>query len=148
MCAMLRHGHRPRLLRSLLACTLLFPLTAFGWTQAVDFETHVHGHEFWRVKVDTEGCDLKVRLLFSAPEDGYKSESPARNFYRFHARLTLDDGRTVETRVFSNSAPGARGYTYVAQTQANGCYAKTERKIRGVDVEGCRGAGCKPEPFK
>jgi hypothetical protein len=137
--------------RRLAACTLLLPLTALGWTQAVDFETHVHGHEFYRVKVDSDGCDLKVRLLFIAPQDAYKSESPARNFYRFHARIKLDEGRTVETRVFSNSAPGTRGYTYIANTantQGDGCWAKAERKLQGIDVEGCRGAGCKPEPFK
>jgi hypothetical protein len=87
-------------------------------------------------------------VLFSAPAEGYKSESPARNIYRFHVRIKLDEGREVVTRVFNNRAPGARAYTFTLGTQAEGCWAKNERKIQGIDVEGCRGAGCKPEPFE
>jgi hypothetical protein len=148
MRARLGKGYGKRVASGLLAYMVLLPITALGWTQGVDFETHVHDHEFHRVQVDSDGCDLKVRLVFNAPEAGYKSESPARNFYRFKARLKLDEGRSVETRVFSNSAPGARAYTYVASTAADGCWAKAERKLRAIDVEGCRGAGCTPEPFK
>lgn len=132
----------------IVAGVMLLPVVALAWTQGADFETRIHGHDFSRVTLESNGCELKVRVLFAAPEDGYKSESPARNFYRFHARIKLDDGRAILTRVFSNSAPGARAYTYVESTQTDGCWAKAERKIQGIDVEGCRGAGCKPEAFK
>src|SRR5260221_13742826 len=126
----------------------LLPALALAWTQSADFETHIHGHAFSRVTLETNGCELKVRVLFDAPEAAYKNESPARNFYRFHARIKLDDGRAVETRVFSNSAPGARAYSYVQDTTADACWAKGDHKIRGIDVEGCRGSGCAPDPFK
>ena len=135
---------------SALAMTalLLTPLAALGWKQGADFETRIHGHEFARVTLESEQCDVKVRVLFNAPEDGYKSEAPARNLYRFHARIKLDDGRAVMSRVFSNSAAGWRAYTYTLDTKPDGCWAKDERKVQGIDIEGCRGAGCKPEPFK
>jgi hypothetical protein len=133
---------------ALLAGALLSPVAAWAWTQSAGFETHIHGHEFSRVTLDSNGCELKVRVLFDAPEAAYKNESPARNFYRFHARIKLDDGRVFETRVFSNSAPGARAYSYVLDSAADACWAIAEHKVRGIDVEGCRGAGCKPDPFK
>ncbi len=131
-----------------IAALLSLPTLALAWSQQADFETHIHGHEFYRVSVETNQCQLKMRVLFTAPETGYKNEFPAKNFYRFHARLKLDDDRSVVTRVFSNSAPGTRGYNYVLDTSADGCWAKVEHKIRGVDIEGCRGAGCTPDPFK
>jgi hypothetical protein len=127
---------------------LLVPAVAFGWAQRANFETRIHGHEFYRVVVETNQCELKMRVLFTAPQAGYEHESPARNFYRFHARLQLDQGRDVVTRIFSNAAPGTRGYNYVLDTSADACWAKQEHKIRGVDIEGCRGSGCTPEPFK
>jgi hypothetical protein len=130
------------------AALLSLPAVAFAWTQQANFETHIHGHEFYRVSVETKQCELKLRALFTAPEAAYKSEIPAKNFYRFHVRLKLDSEHSVVTRVFSNSAPGTRGYDFVLDTGADGCWAKPEQKIRDIDVEGCRGAGCTPEPFK
>jgi hypothetical protein len=130
------------------AALLVVPAVAFAWGQQADFETHIHGHEFYRVSVESNQCELKMRVLFTAPEARYKNEFPAKNFYRFHVRLRLEEERNVVTRMFSNSAPGTRGYNYVLDTTAEGCWAKQEHKIRGVDIEGCRGAGCTPEPFK
>jgi hypothetical protein len=54
----------------------------------------------------------------------------------------------ILTRYFYNDAPGAHVYDYEADTTAAGCWAKTEGHVRAVDVEGCRGRGCTPEPFK
>jgi hypothetical protein len=124
------------------------PAVAYGWAQQAPFETHIHGHEFYRVSVETSGCELKLRALFIAPEAAYKNEFPAKNFYRFHVRLKLDSGHEVVTRVFSNSAPGTRGYNYRLDTTSESCWAKPDQKIRGIDVEGCRGTGCTPDPFK
>jgi hypothetical protein len=130
------------------AALLCVPAVAFAWSQQANFETRIHGHEFYRVSIETDQCQVKMRVLFTAPEVGYKNEVPAKNFYRFHARLQLDEARTVVTRIFSNSAAGTRGYNYILDTTADGCWAKQEHKIRGVDIEGCRGSGCTPEPFK
>jgi hypothetical protein len=127
---------------------LLVPAAAFAWNQQASFETRVHGHEFYRVRVETNQCELTMRVLFTAPEAGYKHELPEKNVYRFRARLKLEDGRNVVTRIFSNSSPGTRGYTHVLDTTADACWAKLEHKIRGVDIEGCRGSGCTPEPFE
>jgi hypothetical protein len=132
----------------LAAAALATSATALAWSGQASFETHIHAHEFSRVTLESNECTLKVQIFFDAPEAGYKNESPARNFYRFHARIKLDDGSAIVTRVFSNSAPGARVYTYSADTKADGCSAKNEHKIQGLDVEGCRGAGCNPDPFK
>ncbi len=49
---------------------------------------------------------------------------------------------------FANPPYSARAYSYVLDSKADGCWAKDERKIQGIDVEGCRGVGCTPEPFK
>jgi hypothetical protein len=133
---------------AMTAALVLVPAAAFGWTQHANVETHVHGHEFYRVGVETNQCALTVRALFVAPDAAYHNEFPAKNFYRFHVRLKLDGERNVVTRVFSNSAPGTRGYSYVLDTTADGCWAKQEHKIQGVDIEGCRGVGCAPDPFK
>jgi hypothetical protein len=137
-----------RLVGAATVALLSVPAVALAWSQKANFETHVHGHEFYRVSVETNQCVLKMRVLFTAPDAGYKNEFPAKNFYRFHARLKLENEHSVATRIFSNSAPGTRGYDYVLDTSAEGCWAKLEQKIRGVDIEGCRGAGCTPDPFR
>jgi hypothetical protein len=121
---------------------------ALGWTQHADLETRVHGHAFSRVTIESRGCELTLRISFDAPEAAYKNESTVRNVYRFHTRIKLDNGQSVETPVFQNSAPGARTFVYTKDSTAEACWAKDERQLRAVDVEGCRGAGCKPDPFK
>ena len=126
---------------------LCVPTAALAWSQSASFETHVHGHAFSRVNIQSHDCQLRVGLPFDAPEAAYKHEAPTRNVYRFHARIKLD-GQSFETPVFQNSAPGARSYSYVKDTKDEGCWAKDEHQLRGVDVEGCRGAGCKPDAFK
>jgi hypothetical protein len=91
---------------------------------------------------------VKLRLFFDAPEEAFKNEDASRNFYRFHARIKLDAGHVILTRIFHNEAPGARTYDYEEDTSSAGCWGKTESHVQGVDVEGCRGRGCTPEPFK
>lgn len=138
---------KARIAAAAVALSVL-PSAALAWNQQADFETRIHGHEFYRVSVATKQCELKMRVLFTAPEAAYKHELPAKNFYRFHARLKLDSEHSVVTRIFSNSAPGTRGYDFVLDTTADGCWAKPDQKIRSIDVEGCRGAGCTPQPFQ
>lgn len=134
--------------RATLACILFTPLAALAWKSGADFETGIHGHDFSRADLESDQCTVKVQVLFDAPAEGYRHEAPARNVYRFHVRMKLDDGHQVVTRVFNNRSPGARAYSYTLDTTADGCWAKQERKLQGIDVEGCRGAGCKPEDFK
>lgn len=132
----------------ILAAVVLLPSVALGFRQSAAFETRVHGHAFSNVTVESKGCDVQVRLKFDAPAQGYQHEAAARNIYRFHARINLDKGHSFETPVFQNSVPGERSYAYTKDTTSEGCWAKDEHALRGVDVEGCRGGGCKPEPFK
>lgn len=146
---MLRNAARRKGLLGAAAAlaTSSLSLAALAWSQSASFETRVHGHVFSRVTIDSRGCELKVQLPFDAPEPAYKHEAAARNIYRFHARIELDKGHVFETPVFQNSVPGARTYGYVKDTGGEGCWAKGEHQLRGVDVEGCRGGGCKPDPF-
>jgi hypothetical protein len=130
------------------SAALLAPALALAWTQSADFGARVHKHEFSRVVLTGEGCMLKARVFFDAPEEAYKDDIASRNYYRFHARIKLDSEHVVLTRFFHNDAPGARVYDYEQDTTSEGCWAKTESHARGVDVEGCRGRGCRPEPFK
>lgn len=127
---------------------LLVPASALAWNQEALFGATVHGHEFAKVVVAGEDCKVKVRLFFRAPEQAYKSESPARNHYRFKGRLKLDGGKVVLTRVFYNDRAGARVYDYSHDTSGEGCWAKDKHKLAGIDVEGCRGKGCTPQPFQ
>jgi len=133
---------------ALFATASAVSVASLAWTQSAPFETRVHGHAFSRVVLESRDCVLDVRLPFDAPEAAYKNDAaPTRNVYRFHARIKLDD-QTFETPIFQNSAPGARSYTYAKDTSAEACWAKREHQLRAVDVEGCRGAGCRPEAFK
>jgi hypothetical protein len=127
---------------------LLSPAVAVAWNQEALFGATVHGHRFEGVRIENADCKLKIRLSFQAPAEGYKAEIPGRNHYRFIGRLKLEGGRTVVTRHFYNDTPGARVYNDVRDTTAEGCWAKERQKLQGVDVEGCRGKGCTPEPFK
>jgi hypothetical protein len=130
------------------AATLCVPALSLAWNKEVSFLARVHKHEFTRATVESDGCALKLRLFFEAPESAYQSDVKARNEYRFHARVNLDGGNALFTPVFRSLTPGKRSYDYAKDTASEGCWAKSETKIFGVDVEGCRGAGCTPEPFK
>jgi hypothetical protein len=130
------------------SAALLVPALGLAWSQDAQFGARVHKHEFSRAMLTASGCTFKVRLFFDAPEEAYKNEDPSRNYYRFHARIKLDTDHVIMTRFFHNDAPGARVYDYEEDTTSAGCWAKTESHARGVDVEGCRGRGCTPEPFK
>jgi hypothetical protein len=132
----------------LVVVGLLVPALALAWSQEAHFSARVHKHEFSRAALSTEGCTLKLRLFFDAPEAAYQADSKTRNQYRFHARVNLDGGHALLTPVFQSQAAGARVYDYAQDTTDDGCWVKVESKVLGVDVEGCRGAGCKPEPFK
>ena len=127
---------------------LLVPALAFAWTQEQQFAARVHKHEFSRVVLTGEGCTVKARLFFEAPAEGYESETASRNYYRFHARIKLDSEHVLLTDVFYNQTPGPHVYEYKQDTTAQGCWAKGESHARGVDIEGCRGRGCTPVPFK
>ena len=139
----------PRRTGALVMVVALFvPALGLAWSQEATFMARVHKHEFSRATVESEGCLLKLHLFFDAPESAYKSETKARNEYRFHARVNMDGGHALLTPVFHSLAPGSRTYDYAQDTTSEGCWAKSEAKIFGLDVEGCRGASCTPEPFK
>jgi hypothetical protein len=137
-----------RLARSIVVSGLLLPALAYGWTQEQEFAARVHKHAFSRVQLSAEGCVLKARLFFDAPAEAYESETASRNYYRFHARIKLDTEHVLLTGIFHNQAPGPHQFDYLEDTTAAGCWAKGESHARAVDVEGCRGRGCSPAPFK
>ncbi|MEI9947404.1 MAG: hypothetical protein WDO74_00035 [Pseudomonadota bacterium] len=131
-----------------LSAALLVPALAGAWTQEQAFGARVHKHEFSRVQLTGEGCTVQARLFFDAPTDAYESETAARNYYRFHARIKLDSAHVLLTEVFYSQTPGPHVYEYREDTTPRGCWAKRESHAFGVDVEGCRGRGCTPAPFK
>lgn len=140
---------RPLFARSIvISGALLVPALAFAWTQEQEFVARVHKHEFSRVLLTAEGCTVKARLFFDAPAEAYESETASRNYYRFHARIKLDSAHVLLTGVFHNQTPGPHTFDYQEDTTAHGCWAQRESHPFGVDVEGCRGRGCTPAPFK
>ena len=132
----------------IVSAALLVPALAFAWKQEQQFAARVHKHEFSRVLLTGEGCTLKARVFFDAPAEAYESETASRNHYRFHARIKIDSEHILQTRVFYNETSGAHVFDYEEDTTARGCWAKREAHAFGVDVEGCRGRGCTPAPFK
>lgn len=137
-----------RIVPSILATALLLPTLAYAWTNEQEFSARVHKHAFSRVQLSSEGCVIQARLFFDAPPEAYESESSARNYYRFHGRIKLDTEHVLLTGVFHNQTPGPHQFDYREDTTAAGCWAKAESHARAVDVEGCRGRGCTPAPFK
>jgi hypothetical protein len=135
--------------RSIIVGAALFvPALAFAWTHEQQFGARVHKHEFSRVLLTGEGCTVKARLFFDAPAEAYESETSARNYYRFHARIKLDSEHVLLTGIFHNQKPGPHVFDYREDTTAHGCWGKGESHARAVDVEGCRGRGCTPAPFE
>ena len=116
---------------------------AAAWSDEAPVEIHVNGHEFHKVHVDGHGCSVSVRLYFDAPEKGYADpRNRVRNYQRFRARVKFARGEAVESRVFSNTAPGERTYDFDADTTPDGCWSKQPDKVVKLDVIGCRGRGC------
>jgi hypothetical protein len=127
---------------------LVFLATVLGaWKMDVPYEATVHDHLFDRVVLSADGCELNVQLYFTAPKQRYEAPVAARNYYRFRGRLEFHEHAPVLTRVFGNRAPGRRVYRTTLDTSQDGCFAKTKPKLRGIDVEGCRGRKCTPKPF-
>ena len=139
---------RPQPFPRLVLLGLLLAAPAAAWSQDVSLETRVHDHAFDRVRVDATGCELTVELGFSAPAKGYASGVPARDYYRFHTRVQLSDGRQVISPVFGNRAAGRRVYRFTKDTSAEGCWAKQKHNLQGVKIEACRGKRCTPKPFE
>lgn len=132
----------------LLLALLAAPLIAWAWSQSALLDVRVHDHRFDRVSIESAGCSLTARLSFEAPEGGYSSSSPERNYHRFKARVRLTSDQAITSPVFGNSKAGRRQYTFSYDTSDQGCWAKAPHKLQGVDVEACRGRRCQPDPFK
>ena len=47
---------------------LFAPTLALAWSKEASFLARVHKHEFTRATVESDGCVLKLRLFFEAPE--------------------------------------------------------------------------------
>ena len=142
-------GIRTRLVRHLalwfVAVALLTSLAAGAWTRKVKLGVSVHNHQFWETWVQGDECTAQITLRFRAPEAGYQARSKVANYYRFKARLELDNGREIESRIFFNRKPGARMYRFDHDTTADGCWAKKRRSLRRLNVDACRGKGCTPK---
>lgn len=140
----------PQMARVLVLSTLLgvlaSPALALAWRREATLGVRVHSHLFYRVLLESSDCRVTYKLHFSAPKGAYSH--PGRERYRFHVRVQLDNGRSLRSPVFSNRAPGERVYAQSYDTTAEGCWAKLEHKLFGIDVQGCRGQSCQPESFR
>jgi hypothetical protein len=133
---------RARIVAVVLATTGV-ALATEPWSSEADVSVTVNGHSFHHARIDGDGCTVKVRLVFDAPEKGYSDpKNTVRNYHRFRARVRLAKGQTVTSRVFSNTVPGERSYTFEEDTTGAGCWSKDPGKLVKVDVIGCRGKDC------
>ena len=145
----MKPGSRKWLLSAVAAAaTSGVALLAHAWQLSAPFDAVVNDHEFHELKAWNEGCVLKVKLRFKAPESSYQSRASARNYYRFKARLEMSDNITVDSPIFGNPAAGNRVYTFSRDTESGGCWAETKLKIHNIDIEGCRGRRCHVQPFE
>jgi len=88
---------------------------------------------------------LHYKLFFTAPAEAYGNASKAH--FQFRARIRLHSGKSLVSPVFGNHGAGERMYERDYDTSSEGCWAKEEQKLLGVDVEACRGRGCSPAEF-
>ncbi len=140
---------RHRLLRTALTLSLLaLSGAALAWSGKAPFTAMVHDHEYHDVALENDGCKVRYRLYFNAPDSRYEAKNGARDYYRFKARIELHGDKNVISPVFGNAAPGERVYAATFDTTSEGCWAKEAQKLAGVDVEGCRGRNCTPKPFQ
>jgi hypothetical protein len=123
------------------------PAVALAWTQKAPFGVRVHDHALHDVELSATDCSLTYKLFFSAPADGYSSRAENRNYYLFRTRIKFQSGKKITPPIFGNTGPGERVYERTYDTSGEGCWAKQEQKLMGVDVEACRSRGCTPDPL-
>lgn len=117
------------------------------WRDTEQLRVRLFDHAFTRAMLNDARCEVRVRLYFDAPAEGYREPTPARNHYRFLAEVKLYGGKKFVSELFDNTEPGARVYAFSHDTSSEGCWAAQEHELLKVDVHGCRGALCKPQRF-
>ncbi len=131
---------------SVLACVGA-PAVALAWTQKAPFGVKVHDHALHDVELSGTDCSITYKLFFSAPAEGYSSRAENRNYYLFRSRIKFQSGKKILVPIFGNAGPGERVYERTYDTAGEGCWAKEQQKLLGVDVEACRSRGCTPDPL-
>jgi hypothetical protein len=139
---------KPWLIVAAGAAVSTVALLAGAWELKAPFNATVNGHQFSEIQISNQECVLQVKLYFDAPADKYQSGARRRNYHQFRAHLSFADNVMVESEVFGNPAPGKRVYSFTKDTAVGGCWAKQKLKLQGVDVQGCRGIGCRVPPFQ
>ena len=145
---MMREAHKACLSLLTLLAVGLIAAHAIAWSKSAPTGVRVHDHEFHRVSVKSNDCELTAKVRFKAPPKAYKSRAKVRNVYYFKARVDLKNGRQLETPVFRSSSPARRAFTHTVNTSADGCWAKEKSAIINLDVVGCRGKRCKVPEFE
>lgn len=130
---------------SLALLTATTVAQAAGWSQSAEFGVRTHGHSFYKATVESNDCTLHYRLYFTAPPEAY--QNPNKAHFRFRARIRFGSGKQLSSLVFGNRGAGERVYERDYDTSGEGCWARETQKLLGVDVEACRGRGCRPEEF-
>lgn len=130
------------------ACFGLFdapdaPSAGAGWQSFGVFSgLEVHGNQFHSATLQNGGagdsCKMVATVFFDAP---------ANEAYRFRAKLTLEDGSWVKSPEFGNSLAGPHQQAFVVDTSADGCWGARRKEILKLDVSGCAGAFCQPNPL-
>ena len=104
----------------------------------------VHGHKFHTATLTNgdpatgQACTMQATVYFDAPVDAT---------YRFRAKLTTLDGSWVKSPEFFNETRGPRSYSFTVDTTSNGCWGAKRQEILMLDVAGCQGAFCQPNPL-
>ena len=135
------------------AAVLLLTSVALGadapWTSEADVGVTVSGHSFHHAKVEGDGCSVKVSVSFDAPEKQYSDpKNVVRNYHRFRARVRLAKGQFVASKIFSNTSPGERTYSFEDDTSGAGCWSREPGELVKLDVIGCRGKNCDVGSFE
>lgn len=113
-----------------------------AWVRKAPITALVNGHRFHHVEVRGNGCQVVFTLRFTAPPKLYANPSASASYFRFRGDIELEEGLKVDTGPFFNRKPGARKYTGSYDTSADGCWSKSIKGLRRVDIDGCRGKGC------
>jgi hypothetical protein len=130
------------------AFVLALGTPALAWIFDIPFNARVNGHEFTRIKAQSNDCELNLKVWFDAPLKEYQSGAKNRNYHKFRTRVLFQNGKIVISPIYGNRAPGPRVYTFRHDTSGEGCWAKQKVNIKDIDIEGCRARNCKVKDFE
>ena len=117
------------------------PMTAKAWNSTANFNVYLYGNNFHHVEMQSlysNQCVIEIVVKFY---------SPNANYYKFQAKVTTKSGAWLRSEVFFNSAYGEREFRWTYNTADQNCWGSGFQEPSYLEVHGCEGNTCTPQPF-